>query len=133
MLEVFVNRRDASEYKFHLTTELSSDSGTTYYGKHFDIDNYSAVDTLYISTEEMNSEPSIHEIKTLRVCNHSQKYIPSTNTCENLMPVGTQISYGIQDEAGVSCSTNSDENDYKRLVGESLCDYGCPDKRFGKN
>lgn len=133
MLEVFVNRRDASEYKFHVTTDLSSDSGTNYYGKYFEIDNYGSVDTLYISTEEMNSKPTIHEVKTLRVCNHSQRYNSGTNLCENLTPAGTQISYGIQDESGVACASNADEEEYKRFVGEAMCDYGCAEKKFGKN
>ena len=133
MLEVFVNRRDATDYKFQITSDVSSDSGTTYYGKYFDIDNYGTVDTLYISTEEMNSKPLIHEIKTLKVCNHSQKYDPSSNNCINLTPAGSLITYGLQDETGVECANNVDTDEYKRLVGESLCDYSCAEQKFGKN
>eukprot|EP00345_Euplotes_harpa_P008976 CAMPEP_0168354294 /NCGR_PEP_ID=MMETSP0213-20121227/23812_1 /TAXON_ID=151035 /ORGANISM="Euplotes harpa, Strain FSP1.4" /LENGTH=84 /DNA_ID=CAMNT_0008366171 /DNA_START=665 /DNA_END=916 /DNA_ORIENTATION=- len=84
MLEVFVNRKDSSDYKIQNTVNLHSNDGYNYYGKYIDVDSQNGLNQIYISSYQLDTTPTVHPIETLQVCNHLQTYSSGSDSCSSV-------------------------------------------------
>ena len=100
------------------------------YGKYFAIDTLNGNNKFYISSYESDSRPTAHQIEVMSVCTHEQQYVATTDTCQSILP--SKITIGLQDISSTMCLSNNEMIDYNRQVGESLCDFSCAARTFGK-
>jgi hypothetical protein len=126
-----VNRRDSSDIDAYNTANAISDNDYNYYGRYFALDQSGTTKKLYASSYENDQQGRIHQIEVTSVCTHGQSYTTSTDSCSSIS--STHLTIGLQDTSATQCSSNGDSTTYNRFIGESVCDYGCANKKFGKN
>lgn len=130
LLEIFVNRRDSSDYTALNTLDYIDDDSYNYFGKYFEID--SETNRLYISSYRLDTNPSIHQIEILQICSLTQTYNSGSDSCSSLGS-SSAFTTDIQSASSTSCSSVDDTQEDLRIMANSLCNYGCADYEFGKN
>jgi hypothetical protein len=130
-MELFVNRRDSDDISNYNTADVISNNTYKYYGKYFALDMSTSSMKLYSSSYENDAHGAIHQIEVTAVCTHEQVYSTSGDSCSSV--VSGFLSIGLQETSSTQCSANDDSISYNRMAGESICDYGCPSKNFGKS
>jgi hypothetical protein len=130
-MELFVNRRDSEDISNYNTVDVISNTAYNYYGKYFALDKSTSSMKLYTSSYENDAQGDIHQIEVTSVCTHEQVYSTAGDSCSSI--TSTYLSIGVQDTSSTQCSANVDTIDYNRMAGESICDYGCANKNFGKS
>ena len=71
-------------------------------------------------------------ITSVHFCTHDKSYESHDTVCMDPWQY-PGIIIGGQDTSLIKCSDNDDSIEYNRWIGESVCDYGCAAKEFGKN
>ena len=132
LLEIFYSKRNSSAFKTHLTEDAISDNTYNSFGKYFASYPSGNTNKFYISSSLSDTSTSgVHEIEIASICSHQQSYSSASKECQSVS--SGSVSIGLQSTSTSTCSAIDDTNSYNRLVGESLCDYGCSSLRFGKN
>jgi hypothetical protein len=129
-MELFVNRRDSDDISNYNNANVISNDAYNYYGKYFALDMSTSSMKLYSSSYEKDTQGAIHQIEVTSVCTHEQVYSTAHDSCSST--TSGFLSIGLQETTSTACSANADEISYNRMAGESVCDYDCSSKSFGK-
>lgn len=100
LLEIFVNRKDSTDYKIKNHANAHTESGYNTFAKYFDLD--SQTNKLYISSYRKNTNPTFQGASVLQVCTHDQTYNSATKSCTNVGSIGSSLTIGLQDATAVA-------------------------------
>lgn len=110
--------------------EAISDDGYEEFGKYFAVDVQNGNQRFLISNVGRTNGGQGAYVEVGSICTHGQVYQSASKLCSSVS--SGEITIGLQDTSATSCDNNNDGIKYDRLVGESLCDYGCSSTKFGK-
>jgi len=78
MLDIFVNRKDSTDYTFEINPSVIQNSNYNYYGKYFAYDITS--NRMYVSSYQKDTQPTIHPIEYMKICTFQQIYTSSSDS-----------------------------------------------------
>ncbi|CAI2384872.1 unnamed protein product [Moneuplotes crassus] len=132
LVEILYNKRDSSDFKIKLTEEAISDDTYNTFGKYFSAFLNGVTNKFYVSSYLSDTTSTVaHEIEVASMCNYQQTYSSGTKQCQAVS--AGSVALGFQATSATTCAGIDDTVAFNRLIGETLCDYGCSTTQFGKN
>jgi len=127
MTEWFLNRKDLAKIQCVSNTSFYSHPDFRNFARVIDIDSDMK---MFMSSEMDTVETDQGRVVVASLCSHTQQYNPANNSWDNL--TDKFLTYYLQDPSAVACSDNDDSSKYNQLVGDSVWDYNCCLRQFGR-